>query len=353
MKHPGTFNGDFEPRELARLAKLRYVSDSEAGYSRLLNGSGFKYRNARGKPLRARSELKRIEVLAIPPAWAEVWICRFATGHLQATGYDDRQRKQYLYHERWRTVANLAKFIRLSLLEKSLPKLRRAVARDLRGRGLTRKRVLAGMVALLDATGIRIGNEEYVRENGSYGLATLRTRHVKTSGRRAVLRFRAKGGMPREVNVDDPQLVRLLKELRRLPGAHIFQYRDDEKRIHAVTSMDVNDYLRELTGHAITAKDFRTWKASTLAAGTFLNKPKTSTERARRRIIRASLALSAELLANTVTVCRKYYVHPGLVQCYEQGNFLKYFSRFKPRRNKYLSREEQALACFLRRWRTS
>jgi DNA topoisomerase-1 len=353
MKHLGSFNGDFEPRELARLAKLRYVSDSDAGYSRHPARSGFKYRSARGKLLLARGELKRIETLAIPPAWTDVWICRFATGHLQATGHDDRQRKQYLYHERWRAAANLAKFIRLSLLEKSLPELRRAVSRDLRGRGLTRRRVLAGMVALLDATGIRIGNEEYVRENGSYGLTTLRTRHVATTGRRAVLRFRAKGGMPREVIVEDPQLVRLLKELRRLPGSHIFQYLDDEERAHVVTSVDVNEYLRERTGHPITAKDFRTWKASALAVGAFLNELEAATERERRRIIKASLASSAELLANTVTVCRKYYVHPGLVESYECGKFAKYFSRFKPQRSKYLSQDEQALACFLRRWRTS
>jgi DNA topoisomerase I len=351
MKQPPSSNGYFEPRELARLARLRYVSDSDTGYTRERNGHGFKYHNARNKPLRNIHDLARVERLAIPPAWTHVWICRFATGHLQATGRDDRKRKQYLYHERWRQVANLAKFIHIEHFGRALPKLRYAVSRDLRSRGLSRRRVLAGMVALLDATSIRVGNEEYAKANGSYGLTTLRTRHVSIVGRRAELRFRAKGGFHREVKVTEPRLVRLLKQLKGLRGGHVFQYVDDQGAIRQVSSADINDYLSELTGHPFTAKDFRTWKASALAAGLLLREPAASAIKDRNRVIKSSLAAAAEHLANTATVCRKYYVHAALLESYECGNFSGYFKGYKPGRKLGRTRDEQALLHFLRHWK--
>jgi DNA topoisomerase-1 len=350
MMQPAALNGDFAPRKLAQLARLRYVSDGDAGYSRQRNGRGFKYQNSRGKPLHQPRELHRVEQLAVPPAWTDVWICRYATGHLQATGRDDRKRKQYLYHERWRAIANLAKFIHIEQFGKALPKLRSAIAHDLFGRKLTRKRVLAGMVAVLDTTSIRVGNEEYVRQNGSFGLTTLRTRHVKIIGRRADLQFRAKGGLKREVVIDDPRLVGFLSQLKRLRGNHVFQYLDEEGHVCPITSVDVNDYLREVSGHPFTAKDFRTWKASALAAGLLFRESQASSQRERKRAIKSVIAAAADLLANTVTVCRKYYVHSALLESYERGELGDHFRGFKSRGRSHFTNDEQVLSHFLRRW---
>ncbi len=255
------------PEQLARLAHLKYVLDDERGFGRHMNGSGFQYMNGHGRRLRDPRHLKRIDTLAIPPAWTDVWICRQPNGHLQATGRDDRGRKQYIYHEQWREISNEAKLSRLKPSVRFLPDLRRKVSQDLRGRELSRTRVFAGLVALLDLTSIRVGNEEYVRQNDSYGLATLRTRHVTLQGNRAILRFRGKSGLRREAIVEDKRLVRLLKQLKGLRGAHVFQYVDEAGQIHPVDSMAVNEYLDERSGHHFTAKDFRTWKASAVAAG--------------------------------------------------------------------------------------
>jgi DNA topoisomerase-1 len=343
-------NSLVDPKRLARLARLRYVSDSDPGFGRERNGHGFKYLNSRGSRLRSESQVTRIEHLAIPPAWKGVWICRFTNGHLQATGLDSRKRKQYLYHERWRSVADSAKFLRLADFGELMPKLRRDVSRRLQGEELTRERVLAGMVAVLDATSIRIGNEEYVRANNSFGLSTLRTRHVTSKNGSVELRFRAKGGFHREVVIHEKRLVRLLRQLRRLRGAHVFQYRDDTGDIRDVDAMEVNDFLRELSGHEITAKDFRTWKASALAAGHLYDDRDVEPLAARKEVIKRVVAEVAELLANTPAVCRKSYIHPGLFAAYEAGAFPKLFRRFTPRTARGFSREEQIFASFLRRW---
>ena len=343
----------FPAEELARLARLQYVSDEAAGYSRRCNGHGFCYTGARGIRLSDPRTKKRIESLAIPPAWTDVWICRSADGHLQATGRDDRHRKQYIYHERWREISNLAKFLRLGDWAGLLPKLRRAVTRDLRGKELTRNRVLAGMVALLDLTSIRIGNEEYVRQNNSYGLATLRTRHVTFGRGHAQLRFRAKGGIPREQLVDDERLVRLLRQLARLKGTHVFQYVDEDGMIHCADAVTVNDYLRERTGRSVTAKDFRTWKASALAAGRLFQNRDADTLRARKKVIKSTIAEVANALGNTATVCRKYYIHTGLLEAFETGVYFEPFKRFAPRPTHQLTSDEVVLAQFLRHWEPS
>jgi DNA topoisomerase-1 len=340
----------FAPEELARFAKLRYMLDEQPGFTRQLNGHGFYYSKGRGRKLRDERQLKRIETLAIPPAWTEVWICPRPDGHLQATGHDARGRKQYIYHERWRELSNLAKFLRLKPCGKFLPILRRQVARDLRGRELTRERVLAGIVALLDLTFIRIGNEEYVRENGSYGLATLRTRHLRIQGNRALLRFKAKSGLRREAVIEDTRLVRFLKQVKELRGEHVFQYLDAAGQIHVADSIAVNEYLRERTNHSFTAKDFRTWKASAIAAGMLYAEPPTEKLSARNRAVKRMLAAVADALANTPTVCRKYYVHPGLIDAYLDGTFMSIFQRFRPSSRPSLSRDEQILNCFLHRW---
>jgi DNA topoisomerase-1 len=314
-----------------------------------MNGSGFKYMNDHGRRLRDPRHLNRIDTLAIPPAWSDVWICRQPNGHLQATGRDDRARKQYIYHEQWRKISNEAKFLRLEPSVRFLPDLRRKLTQDLRGRELSRTRVLAGMVALLDLTSIRVGNEEYVRQNDSYGLATLRTRHVTLKGNRAILRFRGKSGLRRETMVEDQRLVRLLKQLKGLRGAHVFQFIDEAGQIHPVDSMAVNEYLDERSGHHFTAKDFRTWKASAVAAGLLYREEPVEKLAARKRVVKTVLAEVAEALGNTPTVCRKYYVHPGLIEAYLDGTLAQIFQRFRPSRRKSFSVDEQLLARFLRR----
>jgi DNA topoisomerase-1 len=312
---------EFPPEELARIAKLRYILNEEPGFSRALNGKGFLYFNGHGRRLRDRRHITRIETLAIPPAWTEVWICRYADGHLQATGHDARGRKQYLYHEHWRAISNAAKYWRLKECPKFLPALRKLVKHDLRGRELTRNRVLAGMVALLDLTAIRIGNEEYVRENGSYGLATLRTRHVHIRGGKAMLRFRAKAGLMRETEISDKRLVSLLRQLKKLRGAHVFQYVDETGETHTTDSVAVNAYLNERSGHHFTAKDFRTWKASALAAEILYDDRSVEKLSTRKRIIKKAIAAVSDALGNTPTVCRRYYIHEGLIDSYLDGRF--------------------------------
>ncbi|HEX5471540.1 MAG TPA: hypothetical protein VFW73_06620 [Lacipirellulaceae bacterium] len=341
------FAESFSPEELARLANLQYILDDESGFARQRNGSGFYYSNGDSRKLRDQRQIKRIEALTIPPAWTDVWICRAPDGHLQATGRDARGRKQYIYHERWREISNVAKFFRLTPCTRFMPKLRLRVSQDLRSRGLNRVRVLAGMVALLDLTSIRIGNEEYVRENGSYGLATLRNRHVIISGRQAILRFRAKAGLHREVMVDDPRLVHLLKQLKSLRGAHVFQYLESGE-VHAADAIAVNEYLRERTGHPYTAKDFRTWKASALAAGRLYDERAVEKLARRKSIVRKTIAAVSNELGNTPTVCRKYYIHPALIDAFLNGEYSTIFAHAAVRRNSSLTRDEQLLARFLR-----
>lgn len=338
------------PEELAQLARLRYVLDETPGMQRLKNGKGFYYSDSEGRRVRSRSIISRIDSLAIPPAWKDVWICKSANGHLQATGRDDRGRKQYIYHERWSCIANLAKFWRLRHVARFLPSLRKKVTRDLRGRDLTEKRVIAGMLTLLDLTSIRIGSEEYVRQNNSYGLATLRSRHVTVQGRKAVVRFRGKSGLRREAEIKDSRIVRLIKQLKALPGSHLFQYLNDEKKACIIDATMVNSYLDELADAPFTAKDFRTWKASALAAGILFDNLDTEKPAARKRIVNQAVATVAQELGNTKTVCRKYYIHAGLLEAYLEGSLPELFVRFKPRRRNRLSRDEQILARFLRRW---
>jgi DNA topoisomerase I len=338
------------PEDLARLARLRYMLDEQPGFAREKNGNGFYYLNATGRKVRKRELVARIEALAIPPAWTEVWICTTADGHLQATGRDDRGRKQYIYHERWREFSNLAKFWRLKQCGRMLPELRRRVASDLRSRELTQRRVLAGMVALLDLTSIRVGNEEYVRQNNSYGLTTLRTRHVTIEGRKAILRFRGKSRLRRESVVEEPQLVRLLKQLKKLRGAHVFQFVDEDGKVRDADATMVNTYLRDIANLPFTAKDFRTWKASALAAGILFANLDVEKLSKRKRVMKEAINAVSEALGNTPTVCRKYYIHSGLFDEYLEGALPQYFLRFKPSRSGRLSRDEQILARFLRRW---
>jgi DNA topoisomerase-1 len=339
------------PEELAKLARLRYVSDEQPGFTRRRSGTGFTYLNTRGAVLHDPKQLARIKSLVIPPAWQDVWICPHSNGHIQVTGRDARGRKQYMYHERWHHASNLVKFVRMEPFGLVLPKLRSTLSDNLAGRKLTRTRVLSGVLALLDLTAIRVGNEEYVKENKSYGLTTLRDRHVTLNSKGAELRFRAKAGVQREVVIEEKRLVRLIAECAEVKGARLFQYVDDEGRSHEVTASEVNDYLKEVTGHPFSAKDFRTWKGSVRAASRLYEARDVLVETKRKRIIRETICDTAEALGNTPTICRNYYIHPELITTYEEGLFPKIFNGYRPRRQKHLMPEEPLFARFLRQWK--
>jgi DNA topoisomerase-1 len=300
----------------ARLAGLRYVSDRRPGIRRVGTGKTFRYFSPEGRLIRDSATLARIRSLVIPPAWREVWICPIEEGHIQAVGRDARRRKQYRYHHRWRAVRDETKFYRMADFEKRLPKIRARVRRDLSKKGLPREKVLATIVRLLETTLARIGNEEYTRQNKSYGLTTLRNHHVDVKGTSVHFYFRGKSGRKHAISVTDPHLAKIVRRLRDLPGYELFQYVDDEGEIKSIGSADVNNYLREITGDDFSAKDFRTWAATTLAVEALCEcKPFTSQREAKRNIV-AVLQAVAERLGNTVAVCRKCYVHPGVFEAY-------------------------------------
>src|SRR5580692_2554921 len=311
-----------ESAQMAVEAGLLYVSCDEPGIRRVRTGKGFYYLTPANRRLSSASELKRIEGLAVPPAYEDVWICVSPRGHLQATGHDARGRKQYRYHPQWRQVRDNAKFDRMVDFGDALPKLRRKLTRDLSLSGLPREKVLAAVVALLDATRARIGNAEYARDNKSFGLTTLRNRHVTfVRDGRAVLNFRGKGGVQHEIPIGDKRIVRIVQRCQELPGQHLFQYVADDGSRCPVDSVQVNDYLREAMGDDFTAKDFRTWGA-TLRALTLLSQvpldPEAS-ERALKRAIGDVVKQVAVELRNTPAVCRKSYINPLVFDGWRSG----------------------------------
>lgn len=304
-------------------ARLHYVGDSEPGITRRRAGKGFAYRTAKGKPVRATSTLKRIRALAIPPAYRDVWICSDPKGHLQATGRDARARKQYRYHPDWRKFRDADKYRRLVRFGQRLPALRRRLRKDLGLAGLPHEKVLAVVVSLLMETRIRIGNDEYASSNHSYGLTTLRSRHVKfLRDGRAHFHFRGKSGQKNETVLDDKRLARLVRRCQRLPGQALFQYVDDEGDRHRVDSTQVNDYLRDTMGEAFSAKDFRTW-VGTLTAIALLARtplPDGGGERAQRTTIANIIKSVAVALGNTAAVCRKAYICPEIFDPWRSGD---------------------------------
>ena len=308
-----------KPERSAQAAGLRYVHDRQPGMRRRRAGRQFRYVAADGSPVRDEATLRRIRRLAIPPAWQEVWICPREDGHLQATGRDARGRKQYRYHARWREVRDETKYGRMLAFAKALPAIRRRVARDLARPGLPREKVLAALVRLLEATYIRVGNEEYARDNDSFGLTTLRERQVRVRGSTLEFRFRGKSGVAHDISHTDPRLARIVRRMQDLPGETLFSYLDDAGAAHSVESADVNEYLQSLAGEAFTSKDFRTW-AGTLICARALRalEPPGSLAESRRRVGEAVEAAAAKL-GNTKAVCRKCYVHPAIVACYERG----------------------------------
>jgi DNA topoisomerase I len=310
------------PHESAASAGLRYVNDGSPGIRRKRAGSGFSYVDPEGTRITDKKTLERIRKLAIPPAYTDVWICPSPNGHIQATGRDARGRKQYRYHPKWREVRDETKFGRMVAFSEVLPKIRARVEADLALPGLPREKVLATVVRLLECTNIRVGNDEYARANGSYGLTTLRDKHVEVSGGSLRFSFKGKSGKTHEVELTDRRLARIVRRCREVPGEELFQYLDDEGGRQTIGSGDVNDYLREISGQEFTAKDFRTWAGTLLAVAALRELGPMDTEREAKSAIVKAVDRVADQLNNTRAVCRKYYVHPTVFETYLAGTML-------------------------------
>lgn len=327
-------------------ARLEYAHDSGPGIRRLKRGKGFVYRLPSGRPLRDRRQLGRIRSLAIPPAWTDVWICHNPNGHIQATGRDARGRKQYRYHPRWTTIRSETKYARMASFGTALPRLRARAKTDLAQPKLSRDKVLALVIQLLEKTMIRVGNDEYRRSNGSYGLTTLRDRHVNVAGSRVRFRFRGKSGKPHDVELTDPRLARLIRNCQELPGSQLFQYVDGDGAVQDIGSTDVNAYLRDAMSEDFTAKDFRTWSGTVVAAGALANLPAPDSKRECARQVIAAIDEVASMLNNTRAVCRGSYVHPVIVRAHERGDLTwSAVNRARPRRG--LSRLETFVLALL------
>ncbi len=303
-----------EGPEAAKAAGLRYTTDAVPGIRRVKRGKSFAFIAPDGKPLTDEREIARIKSLAIPPAYTDVWICPQPNGHLQATGRDARGRKQYRYHKRWREVRDETKFDRMIEFAKALPSIREAVARDIALTGMPREKVLATIVSLMERTAIRVGNEEYARDNDSYGLTTLREEHVDVKGSTVRFHFRGKSGKEHAVEVRDKRIARIIKKSQDLPGQQLFEYLDDDGMARPVRSEDVNEYLKEISGGDFTAKDFRTWEATMMCAlelAALEAQEHAQTER--KKLVTEVVTKVAEHLGNTPAVCKKSYIFPGIV----------------------------------------
>lgn len=312
-----------DPVESAKLAGLRYVMHSAPGIRRKRNGKGFSYIGLDGKTVHDVETLGRIKSLVIPPAWTDVWICPIPNGHLQATGRDARDRKQHRYHPRWKEVRDETKFGRMITFGKAMPRVRERVEKDLALPGLPREKVLATVVRLLETTLIRVGNEEYAKSNQSYGLTTMRDHHVEVDGSELRFKFRGKSGKQVSVSIQDRRLARIVKRCQDIPGYELFQYLDDQGETRSIDSSDVNAYLREISEEEFSAKDFRTWAGTVLAALAFdeFESFDSQTE-AKKNIVRA-IEHVAKRLGNTPAVCRKCYIHPAIIEGYLDGTMLQ------------------------------
>lgn len=340
---------EIEPRTLKE-ARLVYVSDEQLGFRRRKSGKHFVFFDTEGKRIRDEKVIARIRRLAIPPAYTDVWICSRENGHLQATGRDARGRKQYRYHAGWRMVRDAAKYEKLADFADKLPALRRAVNADLKLAGLPRRKVIAAVVRLLQRSLIRVGNEEYSRANGSYGLTTLRNRHVKVRGKHIGFSFRGKSGKFHTIELDDERLARVVRNCQELPGQKLFGFRNDEGGVEEIDSNDVNDYIREIAGEEFSAKYFRTWAGTLLAARELSAAMKAETKTEEKRLINAAITEVSQRLGNTPSVCRNCYVHPAVLETYAEG-LLQLPPPLPPskRPKTTLSAEEKALRRLLRK----
>ena len=345
-----------DPEAAARAAGLRYVSDGKPGISRKRMDQGFVYMNPDGSPVEDEKTLARIRKLAIPPAYEQVWICRNPNGHLQAVGRDARGRKQYRYHPRWRMVRDEAKYGKMLLFGQKLPQIRRQVERDLALPEMPRRKVLAAVVRLLEKTLARVGNEEYAKANKSFGLTTLRNRHARVQGSRLTFDFRGKHGIRRHIEVQDRRLANIVKRLQDVPGQELFQYLDEDGERHSIGSEDVNEYLREISGEEITAKDFRTWAATNLAALALRELEQFDSQAKQKKNVVQAVEAVAKMLGNTPAICRKCYIHPAIFEGYLDGSLIEGLKERadaalerKADLNGGLTAEEVAVTAFLSR----
>lgn len=318
-----------DPVEAADAIGLRYVSDDRPGIRRELQGEEFVYFDPKGDEIKDPDKIKRIQSLAIPPAYQDVWICPLPDGHLQATGRDAKGRKQYRYHPQWRVIRDQTKFTRMIVFSRALPAIRRQVNQDLSRRGLPKEKVLATVVRLMEMTQIRVGNEEYARTNESYGLTTLQDEHVDITGSKMCFRFRGKSGVEHDIQLSDKRLAKIVKQCQDLPGQELFQYIDENGEQQAIGSSDVNDYLRAIAGEDFTAKDFRTWAGTVLAAAELAVMDMSSSKTATKKAITQAIKAVASQLGNRPATCRKYYVHPAILEAYEEQVLGKVMEKYR------------------------
>ncbi len=327
-------NGDLQVEAagneaIAEAAGLIYVHEDDPGIRREACEGGFDYICPDGEPVKDPAVIERIRHLAIPPAYKDVWISTDPSGHIQATGRDERGRKQYRYHEHWREVRDETKYARMAAFGRALPGLRARVDADLKKRGLPREKVVAAVVRLLETTLIRIGNDQYARENKSFGLTTMRNRHVRFHGAQVEFEFRGKSGVKHKTALHDRRLARIVKSIQELRGQRLFQYLDEDGRRHAVDSYDVNAYLHEVTGVAFTAKDFRTWAATVAAAKALAMQPPPASEREAKKTVTLCVKATAGLLGNTPAVCRSSYIHPGVLKAFSEQRLPRDFAQME------------------------
>ncbi|MGI6850859.1 DNA topoisomerase IB [Mesorhizobium sp. 1B3] len=311
-----------DPRDAAETAGLLYVSDEKPGIRRRKSGKGFRYLRPDGSAVKDEATLRRIRALAIPPAWADVWICPKANGHIQATGRDAKQRKQYKYHPQFREVRESVKFEHIMEFARLLPVIRAKVSEHMSLRGLPREKVLATTVHLLETTLIRVGNDDYAKQNKSYGLTTLKDPHVKIDGAELRFQFKGKSGKTWRLQVKDRRVAKIVKACQDLPGQELLQYIDEDGQQRDVTSSDINNYLREITGKDFTAKDFRTWAGTVLAALALSEFEAFDSQARAKKNVRSAIERVSSRLGNTPTICRKCYVHPEILNCYLSGSLL-------------------------------
>lgn len=342
-----------DPVKAAQAARLRYVSDAQPGIRRVSRGKGFAYYWPDNRPVRDQETLSRIRSLVIPPAWTSVWICPDPAGHLQATGRDDRDRKQHRYHPRWREVRDVTKYDRMLVFAQALPSVRRQVTELLKSPGLAREKVLATIVRLLEVSLVRVGNSEYARNNKTFGLTTFQDRHAKVNGEKLHFYFKGKSGKWHDITVEDRRMARIVKSCQDLPGQDLFQYLDENQQRHDVTSDDVNQFIAQLTGEDFTAKDFRTWAGTVLTAQTLCQMEPPQTKAQIKSNVAQAVKLAAARLGNTVSVCRKCYVHPLIIDAYSRGDLRLQVPPEKepesaPSDLDHLTADEQAVLNFLK-----
>lgn len=331
-----------EPVEAAEAAGLHYVSDIMPGIRRKRVGKHFSYIDIQGKPIHDSEELQRIRSLGIPPAWKKVWICPDPQGHLQATGRDAKGRKQYRYHASWRKVRDSTKYDHMIAFGEMLPSIRKRIHHDLSLPGLPREKVLATVVRLLDTTMIRIGNEEYSKENHSFGLTTLRNQHVDITGTKIHFHFRGKSGKEHMIAIQDKQLAKIVKRCQDLPGYELFEYVDEQGSICTLDSSDVNEYLQEISGQNFTAKDFRTWGGTVIAARSLQELGRAETQTHCRKNIVEAIKNASQQLGNTPAICRKCYIHPGIINAYMDGSLCEFFAHWEQHSSQKMPHELHA-----------